>query len=325
MNFINPDSIITMPLSLKNHQTAEKFGQQHTNTQKAKQVYRNTLAVQAVNAYLEWMSIETDLEASRSWNPIFQELADVADLKVKEQGSLECRPVMPDAEVCQIPPEVWSERIGFVAVQLNEALTEATLLGFVPTVTTSELPLKDLRPLEELLDVLTPSIAPVKEPSLAKGAVSLKNWLQGILEESWQTIDTLFEVPQFAFRHGGAGNRGTQEASSEPIETVVEASGGKLLTIGSYTEGEQVALVMGISPETDEEVDVWVAACPTGEQMHLPEDLKLSVLDAEDKVVMMSEARQSEMLQMRFSITLGEQFGIQVGLGDINIVEKFVV
>ncbi|NJL51498.1 MAG: DUF1822 family protein, partial [Hydrococcus sp. SU_1_0] len=63
-----------MPLTLKAHQIANQFRQQQVNTQKGKQVYLNTLAVQVVSDYLNWFAIKTDLEASDSWNPVIQSL-----------------------------------------------------------------------------------------------------------------------------------------------------------------------------------------------------------------------------------------------------------
>jgi hypothetical protein len=77
-------------------------------------------------------------------------LMDTASLVVQNCGQLECRPVLTSRATIQIPPEVWKNRIGYVAVQLHESLREATLLGFIDKVTSSELPLSQLRPLEEL-------------------------------------------------------------------------------------------------------------------------------------------------------------------------------
>ena len=80
------------------------------------------------------MELETDLEASDSWNIVTQTLMDVADLDVTDIGKLECRPVYPHAEFCRIPQEVWEDRIGFVGVEINEDNLEAKLLGFVKEV-----------------------------------------------------------------------------------------------------------------------------------------------------------------------------------------------
>ena len=131
MNPVIEPWIFTVPLALEAHSRAEQFRRYQSNPDKAKQVYLNTLAVYAVNMYLQCRGFETDLETSDSWNPAMQMLLDTADLVVKNRGRLECRPVLPNAEVVCTPAEVWSERIGYVAVRLSESLREATLLGFV--------------------------------------------------------------------------------------------------------------------------------------------------------------------------------------------------
>lgn len=80
------------------------------------------------------MGFETDLEGSDSWNPLQQTLLDVADLDVKKLGKLECRPVLEGTQVIYVPPEVDSNRIGYLGVQISNSFREATLLGFVKKV-----------------------------------------------------------------------------------------------------------------------------------------------------------------------------------------------
>jgi hypothetical protein len=68
--------------------------------------------VYAVDFYMQCLEVETDVEKSDSRNPISLKFMDVADLPVKQLGKLECRPVLPDAQVCQIPAEIFSDRMG---------------------------------------------------------------------------------------------------------------------------------------------------------------------------------------------------------------------
>ena len=139
----------TVPLGRRAHKLAEQFFVQHTK-QKARQVYLNTLAVHAVEFYLKCMSIETDWETSDSYEPVMQTLLDTADLEVKDCGKLECRPLLAGAEVFQVPMEVWSDRIGYVAVEISDSMNTATLLGFVESVSEQEVPISQLRSLKEL-------------------------------------------------------------------------------------------------------------------------------------------------------------------------------
>ena len=75
----------TVPLALSAHARAEQFQRYQSKPDKAKQVYLNTLAVYAVNVYLECRGFETDLEQSASSDPVMQMLMDVADLVVVEE------------------------------------------------------------------------------------------------------------------------------------------------------------------------------------------------------------------------------------------------
>ena len=124
----------SVPLMLTAHTQAKEFVRHQANQEKAKQVYLNTLAVYAVNFYLECQEFETNVATSYSWDPVMQTLLDVADLDVKNRGKLECRPVVPGSKIVRVPAEVWDDRIGYVAVQFDELLQEATLLGFAEAV-----------------------------------------------------------------------------------------------------------------------------------------------------------------------------------------------
>ena len=146
---------LTVELTPQAYRDAERFRQRQTEPQQARQVYLNTLAVHATNIYLQTMGIGTDLEASESWDPIMQTLGDVADLVIVNLGQLECRPVLPGEEKMKMPPELWEDRIGCVAVLLEEAAKKATLLGFISSVAEGEhLEIAKLQPLSTMIQSL---------------------------------------------------------------------------------------------------------------------------------------------------------------------------
>lgn len=242
-----------------------------------------------------------------------QALADTADLVVKGKGKLECRPVLPGEQVCRVPPEVWSERLGYVAVQFNSELSEATLLGFVPSVVAPEVPLSQLRSLDELLDAIHSS-APVHS---IKTIVSLSQWLQGVMDTDWQTIAELFglQQPAWSFRSGDL---------LQPGQESVLTTRGKILELGQ-PEDQAIALLVGLIPTDAATMDVWVKVCPTGTQTHLPPELELMVLDVAGVAVMQAQSRNTEMIQLKFNGLPGEQFSIRVVLGIRSLTEDFVI
>ena len=309
----------TVSLLKPAHQLAEKFCQYQSNLQKAEQVYLNTLAVYAVNYHLQCLGFETDWNQSDSWDSMMQTFLDVADLQVNNYGKLECRPVLPDAEAVYVPEEVWEERIGYVAVQLDESLTEATLLGFAETVSTQQLNLSELRSLEELPEYLSQfkQVQAVREP------VNLSQWLRDIFEPSWETIEAIFAPSQaeFAFT---TRNPSSLKAST-PELPVNGVKRGKRLNLERLGESEQIAVFVGLSPTSSPQLDITVEVCPIGGQRYLPRELQLMVLDDQEKAVLQAEAGSSEGLEFQFSGEIGESFSVKVTLGEVSITQEFLI
>jgi len=269
---------------------------------KAKQVYLNTLAIQAVKSYLEWFDLAPNWEDSDSNNPIFQSLSDSADLWIEGQGRVECRPVLPGDSRCMIPPETWGDRLAYIAVQLNADLTEATLIGYLPHVYYSEVPLTDFHSLDTLLEHLHP--------------VMLTEWLDNMVESGWQTWREFWSTsqPQLALSF-----RNPSATFSEPAH----CERGKKLQLDP--NGEPIGLFIGIHPMVNEEFDISVQVYPLGNQSHLPPDLQLSILDDQDEVVMQASSRSTQSIQLDFSAERGDRFSVKVALGDISLTEWFMI
>ncbi|MBF2022520.1 MAG: DUF1822 family protein [Hydrococcus sp. C42_A2020_068] len=194
---------LTIPFTQDESKLAIQFAQQQPTKEKQKQVYLNTLAVLAVNRYLEMLEISTDLQSSYSWNPIIRLCADVADLKVtdlnlKKFGHLECRPVLTGQEFAWIPPDAWEERIGYIFVRLDTECHQGALLGFLPTVSKEKIPIACLQSLDEFLDFLY-------KPTL--NFVCLSDWFDNIFTTGWEAIEEVIvnhqqANPALAFRLG---------------------------------------------------------------------------------------------------------------------------
>jgi len=131
----NPDSTtLAVVLPTKAHQQANEFAALIADPAAAKRVRRNTLAIYAVNEYMRWLDVPTDLAAGDSWNPLFFSAEDVADLVLPNLGRLECRPFAPEASDVDLPETVQQDRIGYVGVELATDLSEAYILGFIPSL-----------------------------------------------------------------------------------------------------------------------------------------------------------------------------------------------
>lgn len=188
MSYFTDEQTISIPITANFRETAWKFAHEQPTQEQGKQVYLNTLAVLVVNNYLQILDIPTQLKASHSWHPCGRLVADVADLLLTGVGRLECRPMRTGDRFCYIPPEVWDNRIGYVVVELDKTCQEGKIRGFLPTATTSEIDIEQLQPLEALIE--------------HSHLVQLRQWLEGIYSNQWQSIEDLFHQrnPQLTFR-----------------------------------------------------------------------------------------------------------------------------
>jgi ribosomal protein L10 len=153
----NTEYCITIRFQAQDCELAEKFAGCQPNAEKNQQVYRNTLAVLAVNTFVQELRYETDLDAGESWHPVLRMFHNVADLVLPGIGKIECCPVMLGETAISLP-EVRENRIAYIAVQFAEPFDKVKLLGFIPAVETmeetEEISLTNLKPIEELLDYL---------------------------------------------------------------------------------------------------------------------------------------------------------------------------
>lgn len=308
---LDQSSMFIAPLGAPVHRLAQRFCNQHANSQIAKRVYLNTLAVSAVQFYLECMGIESDRETSYSYNSIMQAMLDVADLNLPKLGRLECRPVLPKAQTIQIPPEVWSDRIGYVVVQLEPSLKRATLLGFTPAVENGAVSIQELRSLDQLLEHL-------RQQKLANQPAALSQWLQGLFETGWRSLDDLIGTAQpmaLSFR--------TDALASEA--TVRRA---KLLDAVLQLDTQSVVLLVAVTPEAEQQLGISVQVHPVDREQYLPADFTLRLLTDTGEALQEVRSRQQDnfIKLKRFRGTPGERFDIQIALGEkVSVTESFVI
>jgi len=263
------------------------------------------------------MDIPTNLKASDSWNPIMRLCANIADLEMPSVGRLECRPVWEHQQICSIPPETWEERVGYLVVQFDESLQEARLLGFIPSVATETLPLEQLQPLEAFIDHL----GQLRQSPLTS-LVNLSQWFTGIFETGWETIESLWNVPElrpvYAFRSAE-----TVELNALNLpESITKRA--KLIDLGIQILNQPVMLIVEISPEKNEQTSIHLQLHATGNQIYLPSGIHLTVLDSSGAVFLDAQSRKLDnYIQLQFRGEPTEQFSVKVALNDTSITEHF--
>ncbi|MEC4813024.1 MAG: DUF1822 family protein [Scytonema sp. PMC 1069.18] len=306
-------STFTGIISPVSRRLAEKWSKQQATSEKQQQVLLNILSVSFVNFYLECMGFETDLDASDSWNPIQQTLLDVADLCIKNLGKLECRPVLENSQIVYIPPEVISDRIGYVAVQISETLQEAKLLGFVKEASMSDLPINQLQPLENLLEYLEECTQVQEAKSFNQNFVNLQRWLENSFEAAWQPIESIFQnQPALQFRSTKEG--------------IVERA--KLIDFGIQANNTSVGIVVKVSYDDDNknERKIIVELHPNNGHEYLPPLLQVMILDEEETAIMEAKAKNdSKKIELQLSASPGDNFSVKITMGDVSVLENFVI
>lgn len=218
----NPEWIadgIEIPLRRRDKEVAQQLSEVHKPAWVRSRVYRNSLAISAVQTYCRYLAIPTERQGCDSDNMLIRELDDVADVALRELGRVECRPVPPGATVVHLPPEVLGDRQAYVFVELGDRPapqpsqpyaaapiqeapaaaiaphppTLARILGFLlasdPVVEHSEpIELTALQPIAELFVTLKQ-----EQDAIAKSPkrVQLWPWLDAVVTEGWETLETL--------------------------------------------------------------------------------------------------------------------------------------
>lgn len=335
---------ITIPITTVSEQIAQRFVQMCPFADKAEQIRQNTLAVCAVDAYLQMMAIESDVAGADSWNSMMQAMANVADLPLPGVGVLSCRVATENEGVCYVPPEEWTGRFGYVAVALDEAAREARLIGFVRSVEeTEQVPLSSFGAIEGLVDevyrlqVANDSVVAREARGVDRlvdsgrsALTRLGEWVDEVMSGGWQAADELVNPSEmsFAFRTAGL---------AEPAATT-EVSRAKLIDLGlQLGQLVRVALVVHISQVVVDETDlsseddvsrrdIVLQIRPFGDSPYLVENLVMTVLDEEDVPLMSVTSRDIDnYIQLRLSGETGEFFKVRVMMGEMAFEERFVI
>lgn len=306
---------IALPITQADRQTAHSFAQGQPNSAKAEQVYLNTLAVLVMQHYLDLLEIPTDLASSYSWNPVGRLCANVADLYLPHLGRLECRPLRDNARQCVIPPEVWTDRIGYVAVQIDPDCRQGTLLGFlaiaVPSVTVTQ-----LAPLDRLLQLLHRS-------SSASPTIQLSQWFNQVFESGWQAMsDLLNPMPLSpAFR-----SRTPDQQADSLSSGATEVQCAKLIDLGVRLGQAAVVLLVELQPETSDRISVHLRVYPANGNLYLPTGVQLVLLDAVGETASTVTAREADnYIQLRLIGQPGEAFGVTLALNQVSVTEQFLI
>ncbi|TRV49348.1 MAG: DUF1822 family protein [Microcystis panniformis Mp_MB_F_20051200_S9] len=291
----------TVPLSGADFKLAQKFSSEQKNADKSQQVFLNTLAVLAVNFYCQCLKVETNLEESTIGHYNRRILMDSADLKIDVLGKLECRPVLPNENICYVPSEVWSDRVGYVVVEIDEEAKKAILVGFVEQIKTNELPLAQLPDIDNLVDLLL----------LAKN----KQFLERIFANNWNEKESakILKDKQESF-----------VCLDNPALPTIDKSITSPFYKAKYItlRGRKFILFVRITPTKEGKFQLVVEVRSyRGEK--IPSDLNLKLLSLSDQTLKANLTKGGDYISLEYTLQLGESFQIQVKRAEEIHTEQF--
>jgi hypothetical protein len=141
----------------------------------------------------------------------------------------------------------------------------------------------------------------------------LSRWLQGIVDEGWQTIDALIN------------SEANLALATRSTFLGTETKVGKLINLGMQLGNQTVAMLITVTQESEEKIGINIQVYPIGGEFYLPSDLKLTLLSKAGKILQEVRSRsQDSYIQLKFfKGEPGKRFSVAIALGDISINEEF--
>lgn len=159
--------------------------------------------------------------------------------------------------------------------------------------------------------VSPPTIVTSLSADINQLKVHLSQWLQGILDEGWQAIDTLIH-PEV-------------NLAWSTRQTSLGTKGGKLLNFGVQLDNQTVALLVTATPESEGKIGISIQVLPVGGAQILPAQLKLTLLSSTETILQEVQSReQDNYIQLKpFKGKPGVNFSIEISLNDVKFREVF--
>ncbi|GFE71065.1 DUF1822 family protein [Chroococcus sp. FPU101] len=157
---------------------------------------------------------------------------------------------------------------------------------------------------------------PVQEKALdvfQEMRTKLSRWLQGIVDEGWQTLDVLIN------------SEANLALATRSMFLGTGTKAGKLINLGMQLGSQTVAMLITVTQETEEKIGINIQLYPTEGESYLPPDLTLTLLSKAGKILQEVRSRPLDSyIQLKsFKGEPGKRFSIEISLGDASVKEEF--
>lgn len=296
------DMAIPFPITASFRQQARAYALQYFTQDTHHRVYLNTLAVLVADAYLRLLNFHTNITTTKRWNAAWRLWTEANELELLGLGNLECHVITAGQQTVFLPPETWANRIGYLFVEIASSEKVATVIGFLPSfapeTADAEIQIAKLKSMDEMIDYLTQQEASSRNKTgeidhltrefVAKKITYLRNWLNHVYDGDWEPA--------------------TRELSAVTCKK-------KIQLVGQVLE-----MLLRVSP-SNSEIDVTVIVRP--ESGFLPIGMEVSVPD-ESEIYTKTVSTLEDLIPIELTFSLGEEFWVELRLGETFIREYFI-
>lgn len=291
---------------------------------KAEQVYLSHLADYAARYYFGLCGYAVSERSRSTLDFLDRALSDSTTITVLGYGSFACLVVSIGASALAIPASALAAPVGYMVVEFDDELAEATVVGFLPQTQEVSVAVAQLRSLTELPDYLN------RLNPLASAATQLNRWWDRSVDQGWTLVSEIAadiaSEPTLAFR-----SRRSESAVGEP-EVPAEALPDdglicrKTLSLSSTEATFSLTLMMERFAQADRNVNILAKLSPDLGQAYLPADVQL--MAADDSFSPFSSMRsrdQSPFIELKFRASPGDYFRLTVAFEGVAVAEDFII
>lgn len=146
-------------------------------------------------------------------------------------------------------------------------------------------------------------------PEWEERPVNLTEWFDNIFTTGWQAVNELLTPSRLALIRSA------------------ETQGAKLIDLRADLLSHAVVLLVNLVRKNDDspEVEITLRVYPTVNEVYIPVNLKLIVLIENEVLIEVTARSEDKIIQCQFEGEVGEEFTVQLVLGEAVISEDFVI
>jgi hypothetical protein len=278
-----------------------------------RQVQLDSLALYAADWYLQCLQFDTKHEDRQDW--WIQYLSESTPLEVVGIGKIECIGITGEPLTVNVSEDLADDRIGYLFVKLNESLTSAEILGFIPKYSET-VKLDRLHSTDELIDYLsnleTQTVSAI-EHSITASIIKLSDWAQGIFDGIWQDSNGNYLTPAYRSIKGLLSTKTT--------------GGNRKVKLGDRPDSPTVIIAIDYHQIDPENFDLYLQVLSEDRHDSLPVGLKFSAIDdrgTEIGSIQISEGDIAGEIVLEHGVK-GEVFSIELEFAGVKKVESFEI